>query len=218
MELGLAGIVLVLLVKEAGIPVPVPGDLIVLGAGVAAAQGQLDPVLTLIAIVAATVVGGTLQFAMLRGRARGALLRLLARLGITAERIDRLASPLLRSGARGVAAARITPGVRIVAIPAAALAGIALPRFVTGLTAGNAAFSGGHFLGGLLFGEVALTALVAAGPSLLAVGLGAALVGALGWRLLARRRRPTGAALAWADACCPACLGLALADRRLSGG
>lgn len=218
MELGLAGIALVLLVKEAGIPVPVPGDLIVLGAGVAAAQGELDPVLTVVVIVASTVVGGTLQFAILRGRARSALLRLLGRFGISAERVDRLAGPLARSGARGVAAARITPGVRIIAIPAAALAGIALPRFLTGLAAGNAAFSGGHFLGGLLFGQVAITTLVAAGPVLLAVGIGAAVIGAAGWRLLARRRRTAELGLAWADACCPACLGLALVDRRVSEG
>jgi membrane protein DedA with SNARE-associated domain len=218
-ELGLVGIALVLLIKEAGVPVPVPGDLIVLGAGVAASQGRLDPILTAVAIVGATIAGGTLQFTILRGRARAALLRLLGRFGIDPESIVRLATPLARSGARGVAVARVTPGVRIVAIPAAALAGIALPRFAAGLSIGNAVFSGGHYLGGLLFGQAAVDALAAGGPVLLAVGLGVAVLGAVGWWLIARRRRRAGdAAVAWMDACCPACLALAAFESRVSAG
>ena len=38
--LAIAGLILV---KEAGVPIPVPGDLIVIGAGVAAGRGELDP-------------------------------------------------------------------------------------------------------------------------------------------------------------------------------
>ena len=223
MELGLIGIALVLLVKEAGIPIPVPGDLIVLGAGVAAAQGQLDPAATVVAIVAATIAGGAAQFTILRGRARGALLGLLERFGVSKVRIDRLAAPLARSGARGIAAARMTPGVRIVAIPAAALAGVAPTQFLGGLALGNTAFSGGHYLAGFVFGKAALDALAAAGPYLVALGAGVAVIGAAGWLVLERRRRaptvsasPTG--LAWSDAACPACLVLATVESRLSGG
>ena len=40
--LGLVGVVALILVKEAGVPVPVPGDLLVVGAGVAASQGEVD--------------------------------------------------------------------------------------------------------------------------------------------------------------------------------
>ena len=43
--LALAGLVALLFIKEAGVPVPVPGDLLVIGAGVAAAAcaGSCSP-------------------------------------------------------------------------------------------------------------------------------------------------------------------------------
>jgi hypothetical protein len=49
--LALAGLILL---KEAGIPIPVPGDLVVLGAGVTASRGDLDPVITIVALIVAS--------------------------------------------------------------------------------------------------------------------------------------------------------------------
>src|SRR4051794_21342363 len=97
--LALAGLILV---KEIGVPIPVPGDLVVIGAGVAAARGDLDPLVTVAALILASVVGGTTQFLLLRTVARPAILRLLGRLGAT-ERIDGQSDRLRRGGARTVA-------------------------------------------------------------------------------------------------------------------
>lgn len=91
-SIGLAGLFALLLVKEAGLPVPVPGDLLVLGAGVASAHGDLDPATALVAILLAGYIGGSLQFALLRGGLRRPLLALLGRVGLRPERIERLAS------------------------------------------------------------------------------------------------------------------------------
>jgi membrane protein DedA with SNARE-associated domain len=215
--LGLALAVGLLLVKEAGVPVPVPGDLVVIGLGVGAAQGQFEPALALGAIVAATILGGSLQYALLRGPGRRLLLGTLRRLGVPDARIEAQADRFRRRGAPAVAVARMTPGIRIVAIAAAAIAAIPFGRFLAGLSVGNAVFTSGHFALGLAFGAAAPS--VAAGAAPVAVGLVLlAVVGMLGWRWLARRRRSagTGAASgpAWADACCPACLALAgIADR-----
>lgn len=60
----------VLAIKEAGLPIPVPGDLLVIGAGVAATRGGLPVVAIVVVLVAATVVGGVVQFVLVRGRAR----------------------------------------------------------------------------------------------------------------------------------------------------
>lgn len=81
----LLAIIGLILIKEAGVPVPVPGDLIVIGAGVAAGRGDLDPLVALVAIVLASIVGGVVQYGLLRSVARPALLRLLGRVG-SAER------------------------------------------------------------------------------------------------------------------------------------
>jgi membrane protein DedA with SNARE-associated domain len=216
----LAGVLAVaglILVKEAGVPVPVPGDLVVIGAGVAAGRGDLDPVVALVAIVVASILGGILQYGLLRSVARPALLRLLARFG-SAERVDRQTDRLRRGGARSVALARSTPGVRIVTIAASALAGVPAPAFVAGLAVGNALFIAAHFALGYVVGEPVLRAVGGLlGP--LAVGIVVlAVVGGIGWFVIERRRGvardPLATALAWTDACCPACLALAVAEGR----
>src|ERR1700693_619824 len=90
--LAVAGLILV---NEAGVPIPVPGDLVVIGAGVAANRGDLDPVVALSAIVLASIAGGIVQYGLLRSVARPLLLRVLERLG-SAERIDRQTERLRR--------------------------------------------------------------------------------------------------------------------------
>ena len=215
----LIAIVGLILVKEAGVPIPVPGDLIVIGAGVAAGRGELDPVTALAAIVLASVAGGIVQYGLLRSVARPLMLRLLERLGTTA-RVERQTERFRRGGARSVAVARSTPGVRIVAIAASALAGIPAIAFVTGLAIGNGLFIAAHYGLGYVVGEPIVAAVGGAlGP--LAIGAVAlAMIGAIGWVFLNRRRGRSATTLpdiaAWADACCPACLALAAIDARTS--
>jgi membrane-associated protein len=212
--LALAGLILV---KESGVPVPIPGDLVVIGAGVAAGRGDLDPIVALLAIVAASLVGGIIQFGLLRSVARPALVRLLTRLG-SVDRVERQTERLQRRGARSVAAARMTPGVRIVAIAASALAGVPAAAFVAGLAIGNAVFIAAHFALGFAVGEPVVAFVGGALGPLAVAGVGLAIGGVIGWLLLARRRAGLAqgglpAVLAWADACCPACLGAAVVSR-----
>ena len=217
LDAGLLAIVGLILVKEAGVPVPVPGDLIVIGAGVAASRGDLDPAQALVLIVLASIFGGIVQYALIRSVARPVLLRLLGRV-TSAERLDRQTDRLRRGGARSVAMARSTPGVRIVAIAASALAAIPPLAFVAGLAIGNALFIAAHFGLGYVLGEPLLTAVGGALGPLAIAGLALAAIGAVGWLIISRRRttsRPTLATVAsWADACCPACLALGVAEAR----
>jgi len=118
-----------------------------------------------------------------------------------------------RAGPGRVAAARVTPGVRIVAIAASALAGVGPVPFIVGLTIGNAIFIAGHFALGYVVGEPVVRLVGTALGPLAAAGIALALVGLAGWTLIRRRseRRFEGrlsAAAAWVDACCPACLAL----------
>lgn len=207
---GLLAIVGLILLKEAGLPVPVPGDLVVIGAGVAASRG--DPPTTVALIVVASVVGGIIQYSLVRSVARPALLRLLGRV-TTADRLDRQTARLRRGGARSVALARSTPGVRIVAVAASALAAIPPAAFLVGLAVGNALFISAHFGLGFLLGEPILAAVGGALGPLAVAGVLLALLGGLGWYAVSRRRGASTAApaavAAWADACCPGCLTLA---------
>jgi membrane protein DedA with SNARE-associated domain len=167
---------------------------------------------TVALIVAASVVGGVVQYALVRSVARPVLLRFLGRV-TSADRLDRQTERLRRGGARSVAVARSTPGVRIIAIAASALAAIPPPAFVLGLVVGNALFITAHFGLGFLLGEPLLTAVGGALGSVAVAGVLLALVGLIGWYAISRRRAaPTTAPATivdWADACCPACLTLA---------
>jgi len=214
----LLAIVGLILIKEAGVPIPVPGDLVVIGAGVAAGRGDLDPVLGLIAIIVASLVGGVVQYGLLRSVARPFMLRLLERLG-SADRVERQTDRLRRGGTRSVALARSTPGVRIVAIAASALAGIPALAFAAGLAIGNASFIGAHFGLGYVLGEPVVAAVGGALGPLAIAAVALAAIGAIGWVVLARFRgrraaSPLPAVAAWADACCPACLTLAVVEAR----
>ena len=201
--LAVAGLILV---KEAGLPIPVPGRPRRHRGRRRRGSRRLRSVRgALLAIVVASILGGVLQYGLLRSVARPALLRLLGRLG-SAERVDRQTERLRRGGARSVAIARSTPGVRIVAIAASALAGIPAPAFIAGLAVGNALFIAAHFALGYLVGEPIVTAVGGLlGP--LAIGFVAlAVIGGIGWFLIRRRRGDGGDrrdAAAWADACCP---------------
>ncbi len=198
--LGLIGL---LLVKEAGVPVPVPGDLLVLGAGIAAAGAglaaggvpALPAPLLLAAILTAGFVGGSLQFALVRVAFREPLLRLLTRFGVPRDRLDGLAGWLRQRGAVGVALARATPGVRVGATAASGLAALPFGAFLPGLVAGNTLFVGGHFALGYVAGPAALALIAATGGFALAVGgfVILALIGAGGWRVLRRRRAAASA-------------------------
>jgi membrane protein DedA with SNARE-associated domain len=214
----LLAIIGLILVKEAGVPIPVPGDLIVIGAGVAAGRGDLDPGVALLAIVVASIVGGVVQYGLLRSVARPVMLRLLERLG-SVERVERQTDRLRRGGTRSVALARSTPGVRIVAIAASALAGIPAVAFAAGLAIGNALFISAHFGLGYVVGEPVLALVGGALGPLAIAAVGLALIGAVGWLLLQRVRggrrvdTPLSTVASWADACCPACLTLAAVER-----
>ena len=221
-NVGLLALFGLLLVKESGIPIPIPGDLLVLGAGVAAARGDVPPLAALVVVLLAGLLGGLVQFALLRGTLRRRLLRLLGRFGVAEDRIERYAERLRHRGARGVALARMTPGVRVVAIAASALAALPTIPFLLGLALGNGVFVGGHFALGLLLGEPAIRLVSALAAPLTIVAILLAAVGIVVWLLVASRRRAPGApkppaglaVLSWADASCPACLALGVIGER----
>jgi membrane protein DedA with SNARE-associated domain len=214
----LVGLVGLVLVKEAGVPVPVPGDLVLLGAGVAAARGDLDPRLTLVALILASIAGGLIQYAALRSVARPAILLVLSRF-TSPERIESQTERLRRNGAPAIAVGRMTPGFRTVTVAASALAAVPASAFVGGLSVGNAVFISAHFGIGYVLGEPAIALIGRAALPIAVAGVVLAILGLGGW-LLIRRRREAGkpplleTIAAWADACCPACVSIGAAARR----
>src|SRR4051794_10700367 len=85
---------LFLLIEEAGTPVPIPGDFIILLAGMRAARGQLDLVEILLVMELATVGGASILYWASARVGRRVVYRLSRHMGLSPARLDRAASEL----------------------------------------------------------------------------------------------------------------------------
>ena len=204
------GLALLILVKEAGVPLPVPGDLVIIGAGATLAGDLPAGGAVLAVILAAGFIGASIQFLLFGSALRRPLLAALAKLGIGEERLRGLSDRFRAGGSPAVAVARMTPGVRIGVIPAAALASIPFLVFLPGVVVGNGVFVTAHFGLGFVFGSYASAFIESASwPIIAAVGLVALAVA--GFLVLRARRRATTTSdtyECWSDCSCPVCVAI----------
>ena len=110
---GLLALAFVLTFKAAGVPIPIPGDALLLIAAAWAAGGRYPLWLAFGLLLAAVVLGGFLEFTTARGPGRRVLYRLGRFLRLTPERLDATSEMVRHRGPLGLAAAIFTPGVRI---------------------------------------------------------------------------------------------------------
>jgi membrane protein DedA with SNARE-associated domain len=202
---GVAAACAIMLIKAAGVPVPIPGDVILLATAARAADGKVVLWLAFVALLLALILGGALQFYLARGPARRLVVKYGQRVGLTEERLDRVAASVRRGGLLGIGLAVLTPGVRSAVVPACGLTGIAWRLFLPGLALGSAIDLGLHFAIGYA-GSGILATIAQPSPLLVVVVLG--LLGLAAWFLIARRRHASMAVAvnAWAQATCPVCL------------
>lgn len=219
---GLPAVFVIMLLKEAGVPIPIPGDLIMLGAVARAVAGQFDLLTVILVFEVAMVLGGIVQYLLARGPGRGLVYRFGRYVGLTQPRLERAGAALDRGGVPALSLALITPGVRVATVAAAGLVRLPFGTFLAGLFLGNTvffalhvvlAYAGAQGLAGLLGATGASGALW-----LLGGGVGLAVIGFAGWWFFLRRHHAAAPPLAevagaWQDACCPACLALAVVRR-----
>lgn len=217
---GLAAIFGIMLLKELGVPVPIPGDLIMLGAAARAAQGKFSFGGVFLAILIPMLVGGTIQYWVAKGPGRALVYRIGNFVGLTRQRLDRAMETVRKGGMAAVALGLNTPGVRIATVPASGLAQLAPAVFVPGLVIGSITFLGWHLLIGAVGGAV--LAFLNTSPIALVVILLAIIVLGIGGWLVIRRMRAAhaadrsempGAFASWADASCPACIAISLVGK-----
>jgi membrane protein DedA with SNARE-associated domain len=219
---GLPGLLGLLLVMEAGVPVPVPSDLVMLLLGERVSAGALPLWLAMAALELVALAGTAALFLAARGPGRALLARVGPRLGLTGEtprthpvlgRLRRWGSDRLGRGDQAVhrvfptlVVGRTTPGLRTVTVVAAASSGIRVGGALPALVLGSSLFLQAHLLLGYALGPAARELLEQARlPLLLAGAVALAAVVAL----LLRRRR-TRSARVLAEGACPACLAMGL--------
>jgi membrane protein DedA with SNARE-associated domain len=219
----LAALFLIILLKEIGVPVPVPSDLLMISAGVQAATGRYPVPALVVALEIAVFIGCSLQFLLVRGAGRRAAYRFGRLVGLPPARLDQAAARLQRRGALAVFLGLNVPGVRAGIIMAAGLAGIRYLAFAPAMIAGSTLYYGWHIALGYVVGPTAATLLQRVKLPLAPVVLALAALGLIGWLLL-RGRRKVGAGVergamarlhAWTEAACPACLAITALEQRL---
>ena len=207
--LAIVGLVGLILVKELGIPMPVPGDLLIIGAGAYLAPDLVAAGAVLAAILLAGYIGASAQFFLFGTALRRPLLAGLERLGVGAARLEGLSDRFRKTGVRGVALTRMTPGVRIAVVPAAALAAIPYAVFLPGIIIGNGIFIAIHFGAGFIFGNYAREVVQrVSDPKVLTliVLIVLAVVGLVALWLRRGPAKPADTYECWADCSCPACV------------
>ncbi len=208
---GGAALLAVLTAGEAGLPIPVPSDLLMFGVGERVAAGALPLWAAIVGLEIVAVVGTTVQLAVCRGAGRSVVDRIGPRLGLSTERLARASAFLERRGRPALAIGRATPGLRTLTVVAAGGSGLRPRRALPALVVGSTVFLQLHLVLGLTLGPLARRAFDRAkGPTLLAGAVVVAL--ALAFWLVRRGRR--GGAKAFSEAACPVCLGLALVAAR----
>ena len=195
-----------LVLTEAGVPLPVPADLLMLFVGERAAAGVLPLWLAAIALAAVALLGTTAAFLLARGPAQVVLQRLGPRVGLTPSRLDRARTIITGRGRPALVVGRATPGLRTLTVLAAAStvpARVAVPL----LALGSTVFLEAHLALGYLLGPTARRLVARAGPMVLVV-VALVVVGVVVRALVRRRsrRERIRVALGWSEAVCPACL------------
>jgi undecaprenyl-diphosphatase len=214
---GLSGLgaLALLLPMEAGVPVPLPADLVMFTVGERVAAGQLPLWLAVAGFEFIALAGTTLLFLACRGPAHRVIARYGPRLGLTQARVERAAAFAGKRGRAGLALGRATPGLRTLTVMAAGVSGARGRHVLPALILGSSVFLQFHLVLGLLLGPLADRAFSQAkGPALGVVAVLAAATVAF-W--LVRRRKKAAAAGTWREASCPVCLGLGLLAERVPG-
>jgi membrane protein DedA with SNARE-associated domain len=150
-----AGFVLIL-VEEAGVPVPVPGDFLMLGLGAHAREGRVSLWGALLVMEAATLLGASILYFVSRRAGRNLVYRYGRYMHLTPERLERARSWLERRGSLAIVLGRVTPGLRIPTVIASGVFGVPYWRFLPSLAIGGFAYILLYTLLGYFFGPAVL--------------------------------------------------------------
>ncbi|MDQ3808862.1 MAG: DedA family protein [Chloroflexota bacterium] len=156
---GLTAAFVFLLIEEAGVPVPVPGDFLMLYLGVRAGEGWV-PLWQAIAVMeAATVLGAMVLYVAARLAGRGLVYRYGRYIRLTPERLDHAEGWLKQHGFRAVFFGRLLPGLRIVTAVACGVFEVPVFVFLPAMALGALLYITGYTLIGYLFGQPVLDVL-----------------------------------------------------------
>src|SRR4051794_10485217 len=153
---GLGAAFIYLLVEEAGVPVPVPGDMLMLILGAQAREGKVSLWQAIVVLEFATMLGSTFLYAVSRWAGRDLVYRYGPYIRLTPRRLDRAEQWLRRHGVLAVVVGRLFPGLRIVTAVACGVFAVPLWQFVPAMAIGALLYMMLYALLGYFFGASVL--------------------------------------------------------------
>src|SRR6266545_5996282 len=149
---GLALLTIVVFLKAAGVPIPIPGDVLIVAFGAMCIRISLPLLVPLVSLSLATLAGALVLFIVVRRMGRGAVDRHGRRVGLTPGRLHHAETMIQDRGWWGIAVGRATPGLRLTTAVAAAVFNVHARTFASAAGAGAVAEVGICLLLGALIG------------------------------------------------------------------
>ncbi len=149
-------ILAIIFFEELGVPSPIPGDLMMVLAGVRVAQGQASLWLVLLLQEVVTVAGATGLFFLSRRCGRPLVLRYGRFIHLGPENLARAEGQIQRHGGWAIVIGRILPGLRIVTPIAAGVLGMPFRAYLPALALGAFLYILTYTLIGVFVGPAAL--------------------------------------------------------------
>lgn len=151
------GLALLVLLEEAGLPSPVPSDVLMVIGGLRVAQGRMNLIVLLALAELATVIGASFLYWLAARGGRPLLHRYGRFLRIGPDKLDRAEAELQRRGWVAVVAGRVIPGLRIVTPLAAGAFGVPYRQFLPAVAVGGGIYLAVFVAIGYFLGPSALT-------------------------------------------------------------
>src|SRR4051794_26201747 len=146
-------------IEETGVPLPLPGDLVMVVAGLRISDGRMSLPLTLLVLEGATLLGASLLYWMAARGGRPLLLRYGRYIHLNHQKLDQAERWVRRHSSLAVIVGRITPGLRIPTVLAAGAFGVPYRVFLPSLAVGSSLYIVFWVSVGYFFGPQALALL-----------------------------------------------------------
>lgn len=145
------GLFAILFVEEAGIPLPVPGDIFI---ATVAALPRSNYLLTVLTVITATLTGSTILFTLAQKFGHKLLTKYGKHIQVTPEKIKKIEKWFEKYGGAAIVIGRLIPGLRIVTPIAAGTFGVPYKSFLIYTTIAAFIWANIYFLIGRFFHQL----------------------------------------------------------------
>jgi membrane protein DedA with SNARE-associated domain len=140
-EWGEGAICLIFLLEESGVPMPLPGDLVLIWAGYRISSGQSHLLAVVLLVELPTLIGASVLYWLASKGGRPLLIRFGRFLHLDGAKLARAEGWMCRNATRAIILGRIVPGLRIVTPLAAGAFRVPYRTFLPALAGGALVYS-----------------------------------------------------------------------------